>query len=305
MLRLLRHTAVLLSALRVTLAQTSTDCNPLNKTCPSDTGSTHSSLHYDFVQSSETLAQWSTLSGSPTIGTEGVELTINEEGQAPTIATPFYIFFGEISVVMKASAGTGIISSIVLESDDLDEVDWEILGSYTTELQTDYFGKGDSSTSDRWTWEPVDGPQSTFHNYTLTWTPAALTWSIDGTAQRTLTYSDAADGTRYPQTPSRIKIGIWAGGDPNNSAGTISWAGGETNYSQAPFTMVVQTVDIVNYYPAESYTYSDESGDFESIVMEGGTMTSLSASAADSGSGAAQDVPNFGVTRTTCPLEPI
>lgn len=49
--------------------------------------------------------------------------------------------------------------------------------------------------------------------------------------------------------------------------------------------MVVQTVDIVNYYPAESYTYSDESGDFESIVMEGGTVTSLSASAADSGSG--------------------
>ena len=124
MLRLLRHTAALLSALSVTFAQTSTDCNPLNKTCPSDTGSTDSSLHYDFVQSSETLAQWSTLSGSPTVGAEGVELTINEEGQAPTIATPFYIFFGEISVVMKASAGTGIISSIVLESDDLDEVDW-------------------------------------------------------------------------------------------------------------------------------------------------------------------------------------
>lgn len=36
----------------------------------------------------------------------------------------FYIFFGVVSTVMKAAPGQGIISSIVMESDDLDEVDW-------------------------------------------------------------------------------------------------------------------------------------------------------------------------------------
>ncbi|BCS03026.1 glycoside hydrolase family 16 protein [Aspergillus luchuensis] len=282
---ILKYTAALLPTLPYTLAQTYTNCNPLEKTCSSDTGSTQSALHYNFVESSSTLAEWTTLSGNPTISSEGVELTINKQGDAPTIETPYYIFFGEISIVMKASAGTGIISSIVLESDDLDEVDWEVLGSYTTELQTDYFGKGDSSTSNRWTWEPIDDPQSTFHTYTLTWTPAALTWSIDGTATRTLSYSDAANGTRYPQTPMQVRIGIWAGGDPENNQGTIDWAGGKTDYSQAPFTMVVRSVDIVNYYPAESYTYSDKSGDFESILMQGGKVSSLSASADASGSG--------------------
>lgn len=39
--------------------------------------------------------------------------------------TEFYIFFGTVSVVMKASPGPGICSSIVLLSDDLDEIDWE------------------------------------------------------------------------------------------------------------------------------------------------------------------------------------
>ena len=129
---LLKYTATLLSTLPYTLAQTYTNCNPLEKTCSSDTGSTQSTLHYRFVDSSSTLAQWTTLSGNPTISSEGVELTINQQGDAPTIETPYYIFFGEVSVVMKASAGTGIISSIVLESDDLDEVDWVNTATTTT-----------------------------------------------------------------------------------------------------------------------------------------------------------------------------
>lgn len=135
---LLKYTATLLSTvLPYTLAQTYTNCNPLEKTCSSDTGSTQSTLHYNFVESSSTLAEWTTLSGNPTISSEGVELTINKQGDAPTIETPYYIFFGEVSVVMKASAGTGIISSIVLESDDLDEVDWVNTTTTTTHCTQD------------------------------------------------------------------------------------------------------------------------------------------------------------------------
>lgn len=50
------------------------------------------------------------------------------ETQAPTLNSNDYIFFGNIEVVMKAATGQGIVSSFVLESDDLDEVDWEWLG---------------------------------------------------------------------------------------------------------------------------------------------------------------------------------
>ena len=50
--------------------------------------------------------------------------TINQKGDAPTIQSNFYIFWGSVSVIMKASSGQGIVSSIVLESDDLDEIDW-------------------------------------------------------------------------------------------------------------------------------------------------------------------------------------
>lgn len=50
-----------------------------------------------------------------------INLTIRD---APTMQTDFYFFFGLVEVTMKAASGTGIVSSIVMESDDLDEFDW-------------------------------------------------------------------------------------------------------------------------------------------------------------------------------------
>lgn len=209
--------------------------------------------------------------GKVTASREGAQFTIHQRGQAPTIETNFYIFFGEISVTMKAAHGQGIVSSIVLESDDLDEVDWEALGSDHHRIQTNYFGKGDTTTYDRFTWAAVEEPQNKFHTYTVKWTKKDITWHIDGRHVRTLSYAAAQGGSRYPQTPMRVRLGIWAGGDPSNAPGTIQWAGGRTHYSQAPFTMHVKSVEIVNYHPANSYTYSDHSGSWRSIRVHGGT----------------------------------
>ena len=50
--------------------------------------------------------------------------TIAKKGDAPTIESKFSIFFGELEVKMTTAPGTGIVSTIVLESDDLDEIDW-------------------------------------------------------------------------------------------------------------------------------------------------------------------------------------
>ena len=104
-------------------AQTYTSCNPLTATCPADAGSTESNMSFDFTQSSS-MSQWKTVAGTVNTGANGAEFTINKRFDAPTIETDFYIFFGDISVTMKAAPGVGIVSSIVLQSDDLDEVDW-------------------------------------------------------------------------------------------------------------------------------------------------------------------------------------
>lgn len=189
---------------------------------------------------------------------------------------------------MKAAPGTGIVSSAILESDDLDEIDWEWLGGTATEVETNYFGKGNTSTYDRETYVQMADSQADFHNYTIVWTKESTIWMIDGQSVRTLAYADANGGSNYPQTPMRVKLGIWAGGDPSNPEGTIQWAGGETNYDDGPFTAYIQSVSITNYNPANSYTYGDLTGSYESIVL-GDTDVNTTTSSSSTGSDSSAD----------------
>jgi Glycosyl hydrolases family 16 len=83
-----------------------------------------SSLDSDFTSGSLPDG-WSVTAGTITYdSTTGAAFTISEEGDAPTIQTTDYFFFGSAEVKMQAAPGTGIVSTIVMESDDLDEVDW-------------------------------------------------------------------------------------------------------------------------------------------------------------------------------------
>ncbi|EKV20322.1 putative glycosidase crf1 [Penicillium digitatum] len=277
MLRYLKYAAAGLAAATLVSGQTYTNCNPMKKTCPADASTTESHHSFDFTQSSG-LNQWTTTAGTVKTGPNGAEFTVSKEFDAPTIQTDFYIFFGEVSVTMKAAPGTGIVSSIVLESDDLDEVDWEAVGGDTTQVESNYFGKGDTSTYDRAIWHPVSVPQDAFHTYKVVWTKESIIWSVDGKNLRTLSYNDAKSGTRFPQTPMNVRIGIWAGGDSSNAPGTIEWAGGKTDYSKGPFTMYIKDVTIVNYNPADSYTWADQTGSYESIKLTGPINSTSSAS---------------------------
>ena len=128
--------------------------------------------------------------------------------------------FGHIDVVMQAAPGVGIVSSMVLQSDDLDEVDFEWLGADDTQVQTNYFGKGITGSYNRGAFEANPGAQNGFHTYSMDWTAEQIEWQIDGQTVRVLTQADA-ETNQYPQTPMQLKLGIWAGGDPSNSPGTI------------------------------------------------------------------------------------
>lgn len=105
------------------LVQASVDRNAFTKSCPSNKGTTRSYINYDLTQDSA-LEEWTTMGGVVFAGPDGAELTIHKQGDAPTIVTDFYIFYGEVSVEMKASTGTGIVSAVYMLSDDNDKIDW-------------------------------------------------------------------------------------------------------------------------------------------------------------------------------------
>jgi hypothetical protein len=253
----------------LTTAQTFTDCNPMNSTvCPDDPAFSMS-YKFDFTDANN-ASTWKLQNGMTSYGTDGAAMVVSKRKESPKLISQFYIFFGVVEVFLKASIGQGIVSSIVMESDDLDEIDWELIGGNETHVQSNYFGKGNTTSFDRAVWHPVENPMGSYRNYTTRWTKEKIEWFVDGSLVRTLNYHDALGGKNYPQTPMYVSVGIWSGGDvENNNNGTVEWAGGPTDFSQAPFTMYVKSVKVTDFSTGQSYKYGDQTGSMESIQIIG------------------------------------
>lgn len=237
-------------------------------------------------------------SGTPSYSSDnGAAFTVSQGGDAPQLGSLFYIMFGRVEITMKAAHGAGIVSSLVLESDTLDEIDIEWLGADAGEIQTNYFGKGQTTTYNRGQFHEVAGTQSEWITYTVDWTQDEIVWMAGGTVVRTLKASEAEQG-QYPQTPMQVKFGAWAGGDPNfNPSGTVSWARGPTDYSKGPFTMSVRSLIVTDYSTGKEYKYTDNSGSWESIeAVDGkvngnvGNEDALTVTATAAGTEATSDV---------------
>lgn len=270
-------------------AQTYTNCNPTVRTdCPADSALART-VNIDLSEASDSFTPQS----NPTYSKDGVSFTISKSGDAPQLTSKWYIMFGRVDVALKAAPGAGIVSSFVMQSDTLDEIDWEWLGSDPDEVQTNYFGKGQTTSYNRGAFHADAGSQSGFKTYTIEWTPEQIVWQIDGVTVRTLEPANAEN--QYPQTPMQIKFGAWAGGDPSNAAGTIEWARGPTDYTKGPFTMTVKSLKVADYSTGSTYTYGDTSGTWQSIKSNGGTIYS-------GGNKPVADSPQITATATGAPL---
>ncbi|KAF2457595.1 concanavalin A-like lectin/glucanase domain-containing protein [Lineolata rhizophorae] len=252
-----------------TAAQTWSSCNPLTQGgCPPD-AALGKTVHIDFTDgASDSFAG----QGNPTYDSNGASFTVAQSGDSPQLTSIWYIMFGRVEISLKAAPGAGIVSSVVLQSDCLDEIDWEWLGADPDEVQTNYFGKGQTGTYNRGAFHSDPGSQDGFKTYTIDWTPEQIVWQIDGVTVRALRPDDAAG--QYPQTPMQIKMGAWSGGDSSNSPGTIEWARGPTDYSQGPFTMQVQSIMVADYSTGTQYVYSGTSGNWQDIEAVDGSVNS-------------------------------
>ncbi|KAK5663356.1 hypothetical protein OQA88_3784 [Cercophora sp. LCS_1] len=225
-------------------------------------------ISVDFAQGE--VNSFTSSGGVPTYSGDGVAFTVSRGGEAPQLTSVFYIMFGRVEVTMRAAPGRGIVSSLVLQSDDLDEIDIEWLGADSAQMQTNYFGKGQTATYNRGQFNPAPNNQAEWTTYTIDWTQDRIVWYVAGTAVRTQTAADAGD--QYPQTPMQVKFGSWSGGDPGNAPGTIEWAQGPTDYSQGPFSMHVKNAVVTDYSTGKTYRYGDTSGRWESIISDGGQI---------------------------------
>ena len=246
---------------------TGTTCNPLNKTCDADPalGTEHTWLFNSTLDSD----LWDMRTGSLDYTSEGADFIIKTENASTLLVSNFYIFFGVMEAHVKMAKGAGIISSVILQSDDLDEIDWEWVGYNTSGVQSDFFGKGNTTTSDRGGYHAVANADTEFHNYTSYWDKDRLEWWIDGDLVRTVNYSEPLTvyGKNYPQTPCQVKVSNWPVGVKGQSQGNLEWGGGLVDWSDVPFTMTVSKIRVQDFASGKEYKYTGTTGTYESIEV--------------------------------------
>ncbi|EJT77024.1 cell wall glucanosyltransferase [Gaeumannomyces tritici R3-111a-1] len=251
-------------------AQTHSDCKPTEKDCP-PAPALGKALTIDYAKGADKSGFFKMLDGTSLEydGNKGAVFKIASEGNAPTLVAKDYIFFGKVEVELQAAPGVGIVTSVVLQSDDLDEIDWEWVGGDNTQVQTNYFSKGDTTTYDRGGKHPVNNPVGSFHKYTIDWTKDYIKWIVDGNVVRELKYADAKGGATFPQTPCQVRVGTWVAGRKDASPGTVEWAGGFANFADGPFNGYYKSIAVTDYATgATSYVYGDRSGTYKSIVVK-------------------------------------
>lgn len=231
-----------------------TPCNPLLSPCVARNRALSSEVFESFVADSPFFEALMLL---PQIVfyENGARLGISERFENPQLASKEYILYGKVEAEIMASLGNGVISSIYLQSDDLDEIDVaEIFGGNLHNYQSNFFVKGNTTTYDRGGHHDLSSsPVHNFHKYGVEWHSERIIWTVDNKVVRQLE-RDNPQG--FPSSPMRIMISLWAGGDPSNSEGTIQWAGGVTTYEDLPYYMCIRNVRMVDYSTGKEYIYA-------------------------------------------------
>ncbi|KAL7938894.1 glycoside hydrolase family 16 protein [Trichoderma chlorosporum] len=239
-------------------------CDPLKKDahCPPDPAFA-SKTTFDFTKASwddQFTSFWAVdsstsqdkrqLSLNNTDG-KGVAFNIWQDGQAPTITSKKYLLFGKVSVEVQAVKGPGIITAFVLKSDSGDEIDWELLGAYDNQAQTNYFFDGQPLFNTYNTTYQLDASSfASTHRYGIEWTPTNLSFSINNIIRKTWHIGDIP-AYKWPQTPMQIKLGIWSVSN-SSDPGTVVWAGGLPNWTdhgadKNPYSAYFKTIELEDY----------------------------------------------------------
>lgn len=185
----------------------------------------------------------------------GALFQISKRFDNPQIESVGYLLHGLVEADILGAPGKGIILAFYLQSDDKDEIDIaEIFGSNHLLFQTNYFSKGDTTTNGKVIYVGLESsPLYNYHRYGVRWTTDEIEWSVDGVVVRNVRREP---GEGFPSSPMKVRFSLWAGGDISNEPGTITWAGGLTDYTEVPFHMFVRNISVVNAGGGVEYTYS-------------------------------------------------
>ncbi len=150
-----------------------------------------------------------------------------------------FFHYGCVEGHLKAAKSNGIVTSLFVytgpsDNNPHDEIDIEILGKETSQMQINYFADGAGGHE-----VVVDlgfDASEDFHTYAFDWSPTAIKWYVDG---EVVHIEDGSNGA-LPITPSRIMMNLWAGTEVDDWLDTFEYSGSPiyASYDWIKFTPV-------------------------------------------------------------------
>ena len=167
-----------------------------------------------------------------------LNLILNKKLGGTRISVDQLFYYGTVEATMEIAAGSNVITAFILMAENGDEIDFEFVGNAKNIIQTNYFYQGKPIYNIHAVNYAVNRDlTTTFQKYTIHWTPEYYEWRING---RTLRKMFKNETIEYPESPSKIQIGIW-------NANPSKWAGDGINWKDEPFTVRVNSIKLTCY----------------------------------------------------------
>jgi len=134
--------------------------------------------------------------------------------------------YGTFETNMIAARGSGTVTSFFLYTGSpWDEIDVEILGKNTTQVQFNYFvnGVGGHEKVVNLGFDAAAG----YHRYAIEWGPGWINWYVDGVWKWGVnnTGLNAPHGAAMPSHPMQIMMNLWPGTGVDAWLGRFSYTG--------------------------------------------------------------------------------
>lgn len=170
------------------------------------------------------------VSGSYALVGDTITLKMSKPATGTSMYSTKYVTYGRVSADVKTSRTGGVVTSFILQAQDLDEIDFEWVGYNLSSTQTNWFkyGQFPPPPQTNAVYLPSQDTYAGFHTYTVDWSPKRIQWLIDG---RIVREQNTGNPGLFPSSASRVGFGIWDGG--SGAEGTRQWSGGPVNF-QAP-----------------------------------------------------------------------
>jgi beta-glucanase (GH16 family) len=178
------------------------------------------------------------------------------------------LLYGRYEIRMRTAPGAGVVSAFFTFEDDgwktgtnnpWREIDIEVLGRYTNKFQTNIItGTAESRTTSEFFGNATSDPATSYHTFTIEWTPDYISWAIDGAVVRKTEPGDSKKQVEdCRDIPQSYRFNFWA-------ANITSWLG-QFDATALPRCMFVNWLKYYKYSKDSKSFTLDWTDDFNSF----------------------------------------